>query len=337
MMGSKKCLVLILSASCLFLTSLSAKAQSTPQTARQALIEMLFSKTPGTFEKHLPQAMKAALRKARADSGTTMLDNFSLLSGQWTAHGQEIQAFESGPTLVVIEDPQLHNKFEVTVEQDDLRGDEDTIDLGFRCFKDGQNQVAGTKFGLTFTMKQESGTWKLSQIGFQVGVSLTDPAFLKAISTGLKPGASSLGTTEISTSSTPSVTPNLRAINAANEASAVSALRTLNIAEVTYMTAYPAHGFTCALSDLGGMGGGGTADEHHALLVEPRLAMGKKNGYIFQLSGCDGSPASRYHVTAVPADPASGTRIFCSDESAVIRFSGDGKAESCLSTGQTLQ
>jgi hypothetical protein len=266
-----------------------------------------------------------------------MFDNFSLLITQLTAHGADIQTFESGPTLVVFEDPQLHNKFEVTVERDDLRGDEDIIELGFRCFKDGQSQTAGTKFGFTFNMKQEAGIWKLSQIGFQVGVSLTDPAFLKALATGVKPPATTLTPTQISDTGSYNVEPNLRAISAANEASAASALRTLNTAEVSYVAAYPAHGYTCTLSDLGGMGGGGGADEHHALLIEPRLAMGKKNGYVFRVSGCDGAPAARYHVTAVPADPGSGTRAFCSDESAVIRFSGDGKAESCLSTGQPLQ
>jgi len=39
----------------------------------------------------------------------------------------------------------------------------------------------------------------------------------------------------------------------------------------------------------------------------------------------------------VPADPNSGTRAFCSDESAVIRFSTDSKADSCLSIGKPLQ
>jgi hypothetical protein len=73
------------------------------------------------------------------------------------------------------------------------------------------------------------------------------------------------------------------------------------------------------------------------MLINPRLASGRKNGYVFALSGCNGTPASRYSVAAVPADPSSGTRAFCSDESAVIRFSADGKANSCLSVGKPLQ
>jgi cytochrome c5 len=77
--------------------------------------------------------------------------------------------------------------------------------------------------------------------------------------------------------------------------------------------------------------------EHQAMLLDPRLASGRKSGYIFALSGCNGMPSSRFSVTAVPADPTSGTRAFCSDETAAIRFSTDGKADSCLSIGKPLQ
>ena len=102
----------------------------------------------------------------------------------------------------------------------------------------------------------------------------------------------------------------------------MAAVRTFNTAEVSYAATFPAHGFTCTLSDLGGMGSGGGMTEHQAMLIDPRLASGKKNGYVFSLSGCDGTPSARYSIAAEPANPAAGTRAFCSDESAVIRFSG---------------
>ena len=96
MIGPKKILAVV-SVSVFSFATLCARfakaEQAAPQTARQALIEMLFSKTPGTFEKHLPQATRAALRKARADSGGTMLDGFSLLTGRLNAAGQQLQTF----------------------------------------------------------------------------------------------------------------------------------------------------------------------------------------------------------------------------------------------------
>jgi hypothetical protein len=142
----------------------AAETQPIPQTARQALLEMLFSKTPGTFEKHLSQATRAALRKAHTDSGTSMLDGFSVMTSQLNARGGNMQTFEAGPTLVLIEDPQVHSKFEITVERDDLRGEEDEIELSFHGYKDGETQIAGTKFRFTLTMKQEAGTWRLNDV-----------------------------------------------------------------------------------------------------------------------------------------------------------------------------
>lgn len=315
----------------LLFTALTASAQPAPQTARQALLEMFFSKTPGTFEKHLPETTRAALRSAGTTSSPSLLSGFSAFTDQFTARGQQLQTFEAGPTLLLIEDRLTHTKFEITVERDDLRGDEDEIDLAFHGSKDGETQTAGAKFGLTFTMKQEAGTWRLNEVSVTVGVSLTDPDFLRTLTTKLRPGISEAPT------GGPSTLATTTALIAANESMAIAGVRTLNTAEVTYAATFPGQGFTCTLSDLGGMGGGSGATEHHAMLVDPRLASGKKNGYVYALSACEGNPASRFSITAAPANPASGTRAFCSDESAVIRFSPDGKADSCISLGKPLQ
>jgi hypothetical protein len=337
MIGMKKLRTVIFSSGfVLLLTTLPVSSQSVPQSARQALLEMFFSKTPGTFEKHLPQAMRAALRKSGATPGTSMLDGFSAITSQLNARGQQLQTFEAGPTLMLIEDPQLHSKFEITVDRDDLRGDEDEIELSFHGSKDGETQTAGAKFRFTLTMKQEAGSWRLNEVLVAVGVSLTDPEFLKAMATPRKPTITSVGNSEISSSGSSALTAT-GAMSATNESSAVGGIRTFNTAEVAYAAAFPGHGFTCSLADLGGMGGGAGPSEHQAMLIDPRLSSGRKNGYVFKFSGCDGTPATRYSISAVPADANSGTRAFCSDESAVIRFSADGKAESCLHAGQPLQ
>jgi type IV pilus assembly protein PilA len=330
-MAPRKLFILIFT-SLLFL--LSASAQTVPQTARQTLLEMFFSKTPGTFEKHLPRATREALQKSQTTPGVSMLSGFSILTSQLTARGIQLQSFEAGPTLMSIEDPQAHSKFEIMVERDDLRGDEDEIELSFHGYKDGETQNAGAKVRLTLTMKQEAGSWQLSDVMVAVGVSLTDPALLKALATGFKGANAGSGQMSANPPSTLTVTSSL---GTANETSALGGIRSLNTAEASYAAAYPERGFTCTLSDLGGMGAGGGPNEHQAMLVDPRLAAGRKNGYVFALSGCDGTPASRYSVSAAPADPSSGTRAFCSDESGVIRFSPDSKAGSCLSAGTPVR
>ena len=66
-------------------------APEPPQTARQALMEMFFSKEPGTFLKHLPAATRATLEKSGALAG---LQQYSLLAGQLQTQGKSLQTFE---------------------------------------------------------------------------------------------------------------------------------------------------------------------------------------------------------------------------------------------------
>jgi type IV pilus assembly protein PilA len=293
--------------------ALWAQTQPAPQTARQALLEMFFSKTPGALEKHLPEATRTALHKADAQSAYSMLQGFSTMTSQLSANGAQLQTFEAGTTLLIAEDTRNQSKMEIVVERDDLQGDEDEIEVTFHAYRAGQEQNSFLMPRLTFVMNQEAGIWKLRDLMLTLRVSLADPKLLQRMTTNMKQSAIS-----------------------ADEATAVAAIRIINTAEVTYSTAYPARGFTCTLTDLDGLGGG-EVNEHHAMLIDLRLASGKKNGYIFSLSACDANPASRYSVTALPAQAANGQRAFCSDQSGVIRYSMDGKAETCLSAGKPLQ
>jgi len=293
-----------------------------PQNARQALLEMFFSKTPGTFEKHLPEATRAALRKADGQ-GLLLLQQLSLMTSQLNSQGQQLQTFEAGPTLLAVEDSRTNSKFDVTVERDDLRGEADEIELSFHAYKDGQPQAYFVSPHLTFLMKQQTGIWRMHEITVAIHMALDNPEFLKEMMKNM----ANLGAGNMS---------NLGATrSSANEAAAISALRTLATAEITYSVAYPNHGYTCSLWDLDGFGSSETS-EHHAMLIDSGLATGKKAGYVFTVSGCTGSPASTFKVTAVPAESAVGARAFCSDQTAVIRYAVDGKAATCLASGKPL-
>jgi len=310
---------------------LSAAADAAaPQTARQALIEMFFSPTAGTLEKHLPEATRTAIKNAQAGSVAAMLNAFATLSTTMHSRGQQWQTFEAGSTLVSFEDPQQRSKVEVMVERDDLQADEDQIELSFHAFKNGETQTAGMKPRLTFIMKQEAGVWRLNEITVAVNVSLTDPQLLKAMATPMRPTLTSDNQTHVQPAS------NWGAMGSGNEASAINAMRTLVTAQVTYAALYQARGYTCSISDLGGMGGT-DRNEHQAMLIDPRLASGKKNGYRFAFSGCEGSPASKFNLTAMPAEGGFGMRTFCSDQSGVIRSSSDPNPDSCLAAGTPLQ
>ncbi|HMH05615.1 MAG TPA: prepilin-type N-terminal cleavage/methylation domain-containing protein [Terriglobales bacterium] len=125
--------------------------------------------------------------------------------------------------------------------------------------------------------------------------------------------------------------PNLlRARIAANEASAVASIRTINTAEVTYVTAYPATGYSITLAALGPAAAGTCATPvlTNACLIDFTLASASttalaKSGYYFRVSNSTASattPVSGYTIGAAPSTyNSTGVRLFCSIEDGVVR------------------
>jgi hypothetical protein len=312
----------------LCIASASAQQNAAPQTARQALLEMLFSKTPGTFLKHLPAATRAALEKSGAMGS---LEQYSALFSHLQTQGQTIQTFETGSILLSSDDPKTGTKTEITVENDALRGEQDDIELGFHVYKDGKAQMSPFMPLLTFSMKQEAQLWTLNEISVTMHFPLADPEFLKAISEKMKPQVnSSTGGVTITPRAETTMAP------AGSDTSVLAAMRQILTAEVTYAVTYPRMGYTCTLSDLDGFGGG-EPNEHQAMLINSGLASGKKYGFVFTLSGCGGAPATTFHLSAVPNANTFGRKAFCADQSAVIRSSDDGNPASCVAHGAPVQ
>jgi hypothetical protein len=302
----------------------ATSAPMAPQTARQALMEMFFSKTPGTLVKHLPAATRAALDKSGA---LESMQQYSSMLTQLQTQGQNLQTFETGSVLLSADDPKTGVKSELTVENDALRGDTDDIELTFHTSKNGQEQPSPFRPLITFTMKQEAQIWTLNEISVTIHVPLADPGFLKIISEKMKPQAVASG------SSTPiTARADVSGQSAGSDAIVIAAMRTIITAEITYASSYPTVGFTCSLSSLDGFGGG-EPNEHQAMLINSGLASGKRYGYVFSLSECGGTPSSSFHLTAAPNGNSFGRKAFCADQSGVIRSSSDGSAATCLASG----
>jgi type IV pilus assembly protein PilA len=330
-------LVLCLSIAILLATSSWAQAPASapqtatptaPQTARQALLGMFFSKTPGTFAMHLPMATRAALEKTGA---LKSLQQYSQLISQLQTQGQTVQTFETGSVLLATDDPKTGVKADITVENDALRGDQDDIELTFHMYKNGQEQPSPFRSQITFSMKQEAQVWTLNEISVTIHVPLADPAFLKAITEKMTPQT---GATGVTGTFVPRSEVSVQA--GGSDAMVVAAMRTILTAEIAYASAYPNVGFTCTLSDLDGFGGG-EPNEHQAMLINSGLASGKRYGFVFTLAGCGGTPATSFHLTAAPNGNSYGRKAFCADQSAVIRSSSDGNPLTCMASGAPVQ
>jgi len=322
--------VLGLAVAAIWSVAASAQEASTPQTARLALLEMFFSKTSGTFAKHLPAVTLAALEKSGALAN---LQQYSLLASQLQTQGTNFQTFETGSVLLSGEDPKTGQKVEITVENDALRGEQDDIELSFQTYKNGAAQRTPFMPRMTFTMKQEARVWKLNEISVTVRLPLADPDLLKAMTEGMKARENA------SVSITPvSVTPQTQSSmsSAGSDAQVLAAMRTILTAEITYATSYPRVGFSCTLSDLDGFGGG-EPNEHQAMLINSGLASGKKYGFVFTLSSCGGTPATGFHLSAAPNANTFGRKAFCADQSGTIRSSDDGNLARCFASGTVVQ
>jgi hypothetical protein len=301
-----------------------------PQTARQALIEMLFSKNPGTFMKHLPDATLAAIAKS---GSLASLQGYSMLATQFQkSQSQEnpFQTFETGPVLLSGVNQQTGDKYEVAMEGDSLQGDTDNMTISFRTYKGDQLQHTPYMPTLSIAMKQESGVWKLNVVSFTIRIPLADPDFLEKITEGIR--AQSRAANALPSQAPPHVS----VTSFGGESQVVSAMRTILAAESTYSNTYPSVGYTCTLSDLDGFGAA-ERNEHQAMLIPSDLAGGRRYGYSFTLSGCSSSPASAFQITVAPAGNSFGKRSYCADQSGTIRYSNEADSSACLAKGVPLQ
>jgi hypothetical protein len=277
-----------------------------PQTERQALIEMLMG-GPSAVEKHLPKVTLASLRDA---TRLSMLQSLSQVSRALNYPGSRTVTSDVGSMLLTVEPENGAERVEISLDRDDLQGDEVEMEISVRVYQNGELKTLPFNPRIILLMKQEERIWRLTKVTAEAEFPLEDPEFLRGIQ---------------------------KDQNRESETAAVSYVRTIATAEITYAATYPARGFTCQLSNLGGANGGGDPTPNRAWLIDEQLASGEKGEYRFTLGGCDSPPSSQFRITAIPLQPDSGLHVFCEDESGGTRRSPDGKVEKCFSEGIPLQ
>ncbi len=291
--------------------AVSTGAKEPPQSARQALIEAFFGQSSDHLERHLPELAKKAFRQLDSGSGSpSFLTQLSMIGMEIKRGSNNFQIMETGPTLLMAEDPGESQKFEVNVERDDLVGDENQIELSFHMYKHGQEEALPVIPRLTLSLKTEASVWRIYDASLAVRAPLGDPDFLKTLVKNL-----------------------LDKQQSSNEMWATISLGAIAGAETRYQASSPNHAYSCSLSQLAQQNKSKTG-EYAGMPVDDELATGKKNGYVFALTGCD---ALHFKAVAEPSTPAMGQRAFCVDESGTIKFSSNGKATTCLSNGQVYQ
>jgi type IV pilus assembly protein PilA len=128
--------------------------------------------------------------------------------------------------------------------------------------------------------------------------------------------------------------------SSADETSAMQSLRAIYQAQIQYQTNFPANGFACQLSQLGGNASAGPPSPTAAQVLQGDLAQGQKSGYTFAIVNCtkvtvnNQDQYTSYEATAVPqAIGKTGHRGFCIDQAGEIKADLSG-GTNCTQTIQ---
>lgn len=280
-------------------------APSQPQTARQALIEMFLSKNPDDFAKHLPDDARQVLIHKGETMETSVVLRIASVGRGLTAQGEHVETFDAGPNILVSEQPD-HERVEVAVEHDSLMGEQDEIELSIHSYKNGEEQFIPVVPRLIFMLKQEKEIWKLTEVTLEAHVPLTDPEYLKGVR---------------------------KQQNEANENAALTRMNMMIESQKGYAVQHPEVGYSCALPALAPQFYAATTPAGGDAPADPQ-GDSPSNGYRFSISGCSGTPSTKYRLTAVPTDADAEMKTFCADQSGKVRFITSGKPSSCFSSGQ---
>ena len=237
-----------------------------------------------------------------------MILKISTIGRQMVAQGEHLESFETGPNLLVSDQNNGHEKYEIAVEHDTLLGEDDEIELSVHYYKDGQLQSLPVVPRLIFTLRQEEEIWRLTEVTAAVHAPLTDPDYLK----GLRKDQ-----------------------NESNETAAQNRVSVMSMAEGNYASRHPDRGYACTLATLVAPEPGSQPGES-GFVYDPGQGNEEWSGYRFALTGCDGTPAAKYRITAVPLESDADMKSFCADESGAFKFVTTGKTSSCFSRGQPV-
>lgn len=347
-------------------------AQSRPpipeQSPRKALLEMLLG-GDDALKKHLTLDVQ---KKMGASPGPTpgAVNPIQLMSLAKTAAGQNLETFEAGPVLFSYENQAQHQRFEVRIDGDDLRGSDDQMRLSIHSFRNGIEDELPVALRFTLSWKAQQNVWRLNAITMSATVPIGDPRIFDQArwtqpglaAGGTAPATHSTPVSEVKASSVAqesvaeasALSTSISAAPpqpAASDASAQSspakassgdapkmaparAIRRIVMAEDVYAQKHGGIGFTCFLSELVNVGRGFEDGEPYRF-IDPELSQGVYNGYRFMLTACSGSPVKSFQVVA---EPVSGTgRAYCSGPTHELRGSDDGHGATCLTSGKLVQ
>jgi hypothetical protein len=289
------------------------------QSPRQAIVEM-FSGGELQFKQHLTLEMQAKLQEMMNSSSP-----IPLLTGATTSDPDHFQAFDLGPILFSFNNPEQHERYEVQIDTEEPRGDEDIMGLSLHLVRNGIEQEVPIAMRFLLNMKRQEGTWRLNAITLSATLPVGDPRILDKSFWGPLLLAGNSAKTDPAPAA---------AVDDHPKMSPLRAVRMIGMAENIYAQNHPGIGYTCRMADLVNVGKGLDEDGVYRFM-DAEFSGGIYNGYRFTLTGCERKPARSFRVIAEPV--AGKGRAYCSDNTNNLRASEDGRGVTCLISGKIAQ
>src|SRR5579884_1443725 len=146
------------------------------QSPRQAIIEMV-SGGEAAFKKHLTLEMQDKLQDLMKPSVNGAPNPLQVLMS--TKSGSDnFQAFDIGPILFSFNNPQQHERYEVQLDSEEPRGDEDVMKLSLHLVRNGIEHEMPVGFQFVTNMKRQENIWRLNTVTFSATLPVGDPRIL---------------------------------------------------------------------------------------------------------------------------------------------------------------
>lgn len=297
--------------------AIAQPGEASLQSPRQAVIEM-FSGSEEKFRQHLMVEVQQNIGDLLKNAPSGSLNPLQAFTSP--TPGQKLESFESGPILFSLNNAQQHQRYEVHIEADDLRGDEDVMELSLHSFRSGIEEEMAARLRLQLGLTLQQSVWRLNTVTVILKLPVGDPRILDR--SWWMPRMAANSTTPDQGPAAATDRPRL---------SPLRAVRLVTLAENLYAQHHPEVGYTCAIGNLVNVGKGLDEIGSYSFL-DPEFAGGVYNGYSFTIKGCAGNPAKSFQVVA---EPVSGKgKAYCSDDRHDLRSSDDGRGLTCLAAGK---
>jgi hypothetical protein len=308
---------------CLFVFAGIALGQraTRDQSPRQALIEML-SGGEAPFKKHLTLEMQSKLQNLMKSSPDNAPNPLLAFTGAKSSNG--FQSFDIGPILFAFTNPDEHERYEVEIDSDEQRGEEDTMGLSLHLVRNGVEREIPVGLKIVAKLRRQAGIWRLTALNLNASLPVGDPRILEKSWWG--PTLSAVAATSEDTAAASAVV-----IDERPKMNPLRAVRMIGMAENLYAQIHPGAGYTCNLSNLVNIGKG-MDEEGMYKFMDAEFAGGLYNGYKFTLTGCERAPAKMFRVVAEPV--AGRGKAYCSDNTNNLRAADDGRGSTCLVAGK---